>query len=91
MTPRRACKLAVQRAVTCPTLTRTSSQTETAEVAWTRGRMEGVTVRPFVQASRLYDASSGKPVPFDWANLRPLSESQEAVERAVGRLDAEEA
>ncbi|MEA5386919.1 hypothetical protein VB773_13190 [Haloarculaceae archaeon H-GB2-1] len=44
-----------------------------------------------MRASHLYDASSGEHVPFDWANLRPLLESQAAVERAVGRLDAEEA
>jgi len=44
----------------------------------------GVT-RPagFVRASRLYRPERRDSVPWDWAKMQPVSESQAAVEQAV--------
>ncbi|EMA20003.1 hypothetical protein [Haloarcula argentinensis] len=40
----------------------------------------------FVRASELYDVEAGEPLQFDWTNLKPLSESQAEVERAVAAV-----
>jgi len=40
-------------------------------------------VTGFVRASRLYDASAGECVNWDWAKMQPVTVSQAEVERAV--------
>ena len=44
-------------------------------------------MKGFVRASELYDVEAGEPLQFDWANCRPLTESQAEVEQAVAEIE----